>query len=113
MDLPQPVHTAERKRLRFKETLSQLNKERWRRGGADERELHNQLSHKVGQNISAAPTDSTPFFSLFFFVFDMGFNVLKGFCHHGKNIVIIRILIMGHPLFSAKKRSSFSCESQY
>ena len=91
-----PVLTAERKRPRFKETLSQLNKERRRRGGAHERELHNQLSHKVGQNISAAPTDSTPFLLSFFFsVFDTDSMFSKDVADRGKNTVIIGILITG------------------
>lgn len=53
MDLAGLMNTAERKCLWFKDTLSKLNKERWHRGGEHERKLHNQLSHKVGENILA------------------------------------------------------------
>lgn len=51
MDLAGLMNTAERKCLWFKDTLSKLNKERWHRGGEHKRKLHNQLSHKVGENI--------------------------------------------------------------
>lgn len=49
MDLAGLTNTAERKCLWFKDTLGKLNKERCHRGGAHERKLHNQLSHKVGR----------------------------------------------------------------
>lgn len=51
MDLAGLMNTAERKCLWFKDTLSKLNKERWHRGGEHERKPHNQLSHKLGDNI--------------------------------------------------------------
>lgn len=51
MDLAGLMNTAERKCLWFKDTLSKLNKERWHRGGEHESKLHNQLSHKLGNNI--------------------------------------------------------------
>lgn len=54
MELAGLRNTAERECLWFKDTLNKLNKERWLRGGAYERKLHNQLSHKLGENISAS-----------------------------------------------------------
>lgn len=53
MDLAGLMNTAGRKCLWFKDTLGKLNKERWHRGGEHERKLHNQLSHKLGENILA------------------------------------------------------------
>lgn len=59
MDLAGLMNTAERKCLWFKDTLSKLNKERWHRGGGHERKLHNQLSHKLGENILALLAENT------------------------------------------------------
>lgn len=53
------MNTAERKCLWFKDTLGKLNKERWHRGGEHERKLHNQLSHKLGENILALLAECT------------------------------------------------------
>ena len=59
MDLAGLMNTIERKCLWFKDTRSKLNKERRRRGGEHERKLHNQLSHKLGENILALLAEYT------------------------------------------------------